>query len=65
MRFIVAIAGVVAAMVASAGPAAAGGFVHGVPAIPTLPDPATLAVMFGGLGLVAGARRTRTGAVAD
>ncbi len=35
----------------------------GVAAI--LPDPATAAVLFGGLGLVAGARRARSNARAD
>ena len=68
MRFILA-----AFAVAAGGPAGAsllaqwsGGIAHAVAGVSAaLPDPATAAVMFAGLGLVVGARRARSQAVAD
>jgi hypothetical protein len=68
MRFILA-----AIAVALGGPAGASllaqvsdGIAHAVAGVSSvLPDPATAAVMFAGLGLVVGARRARTRTVAD
>ncbi len=67
MRFIVPIVGI-----ACAAPAGASILVHGAGLATSfaglaasLPDPATAAIMFGGLGLIAGARRMRTNSVAD
>ncbi len=67
MRFIIPIA-----VIACAAPAGAAILVHSVglatsfaPFAASLPDPATAAIMFGGLGLVAGARRMRSNAVSD
>ncbi len=52
--------------IAAAGPAAAAASLPGVArAAAALPDAATTAVMFAGLGLIAGARRGRTRTVAD
>jgi hypothetical protein len=67
MRFIFPIA-----VIACAAPAGASILVHGAglatsfaAVAASLPDPATAAIMFGGLGLVAGARRLRSNAVSD
>jgi hypothetical protein len=69
MRFILS----VIAVAAAGGPAGAtlfaqvsSGFAHAIAGVAAvLPDPATAAVMFAGLGLVVGARRARPPAVAD
>ena len=67
MRFIIPIA-----VIACAAPAGASILVHGTglatsfaAIAASLPDPATAPIMFGGLGLVIGARRMRTNAVSD
>ena len=68
MRFIIS-----ALTLAVGGPAGASLLGHGAAGIAhafarlttALPDPATAAVMFAGLGLVAGARRVRSVAVTD
>ncbi len=59
MRFFIPIA-----LIAGAFPAAAAMFDHGA-ITAMLPDPATAALLFGGLGLVASARRMRSNASAE
>ncbi len=61
-----------ALLLACAAPAGAAIVVHGVgladsfaSIAASLPDPATAALMFGGFGLIAGARRLRSGSRAD
>lgn len=66
MRFILAAFAVAAPAGAALLAQVSGGLAHlaaGVSAV--LPDPATAAVMFAGLGLVVGARRGRTPTVVD
>lgn len=68
MRFILSALALIVAGPAGASLVAqvSGGVAHAVAGVSAaLPDPATAAVIFAGLGLVAGARRARTPVVTD